>query len=473
MRNYFMRNYFSFLICTLFAAALMLTGCGKQENPVLSADSPTNITIWHYYNGTLALAFDELVSEFNNTTGRENGIRVQSESFGSIPGLEAALWDAANGKVGAYEMPDIFQCYQDTALMLDGIVPLVNFDDYITEDEKTSYVKFFLDSGYIGKDRAWKIFPLAKSTEILILNKTDWDKFASETGVTVDALSTWEGVAATAEKYYDWSGGKAFFGRDAFENYLIIASSQLGHEIFKMTENGLKLDFDKETMRKIWDNFYVPYIKGYYRHVGIFRSDDLKLGEIIALVCSTSSAVYFPSAVTLPDGSSYPVEHLVLPLPNFYRTTPYATQQGAGMAVTKSTDAEVLASITFLKWFTQAEQNLRFSANSGYMPVSVDAINTENIETYLAGRPTDDIVGDTLAVSLDENSRYVMYTPSAFAGLNQARNILASTMPDIASNDRAAIESGADIEAFLTDEHFDEWYDDTLLQLKECCTQED
>lgn len=467
-----MNKNFSFLIYTFFAAALLLTGCGRQQTPVLSADSPTEITIWHYYNGTLALAFDELVSEFNNTAGRERGIVVHSESFGSIPGLEEALWDAANKKVGAHEMPDIFQCYQDTALTIDKIVPLVNFDDYVTEDEKTSYVRFFLDSGYIGKERAWKIFPVAKSTEVLILNKTDWDKFASETGVTVDALSTWEGVAATAETYYEWSGGKAFFGRDAFENYLITASSQLGHEMFTITESGVKLDFDKEAMRRIWDNFYVPYINGHYKHVGNFRSDDIKLGEIIALVCSSSSAVYFPSAVTLPDGSSYPVEHLVLPLPNFYRTTPYAAQQGAGMAVTKSDDAKILAGVTFLKWFTQSGQNLRFSASSGYMPVSVDALKPENIGTYLSGLPTDDIVSDTLAVSLEENNRYVLYTPSAFAGLKQARSILASTMPDTAASDRAAIEAGADIEDFLTDKHFEEWYDNTLLQLKECCTQE-
>lgn len=102
-------------------------------------------------------------------------------------------------------------------------------------------------------------------------------------------------------------------------------------------------------MRKIWEHFYVPYVKGYFRHVGQYRSDDVKLGEIIALVCSSSSAVYFPAEVTPVDGSPYPIEHLVLPLPNFDQTTPCAVQQGAGMAVTKSTEAEEYASVIFLK----------------------------------------------------------------------------------------------------------------------------
>lgn len=449
----------------------MLTACDRRETSVLSAKNPTDITIWHYYNGSLGIAFDELAAEFNNTVGRENGIIVHAESMSTIAGLEGALRDAANKKVGAGDMPNIFQCYPDTALALDELVPLVDFDDYLTEGEKVSYVKLFLDSGHIGKNHIWKIFPVAKSTEVLILNKTDWDRFAADTGAAVEDLSTWEGLASTAEAYYDWSGGRAFFGRDAFANYLITASSQLGHEVFQTAGGSVTIDFDRETMRQIWDSFYVPYVKGYYKHVGNYRSDDVKLGEIIALVCSSSSAVFFPTEVTIADNAPYPITYMVLPLPNFDRTAPYAIQQGGGMAVTKSSEAEELASILFLKWFTQMEQNLRFSVSSGYMPVGVEAIKPENIDRYLLEHPTTDIVRDTLSVSLDENNRYVMYTSPAFAGGTQAREILERTMPELAASDRAAVEAGAPIDDFLTDEHFEEWYQDTLSMLKECCIE--
>lgn len=452
------------IICALF-----FTGCGRQDDHGLSKENPTSIKVWHYYNGALAAAFDELVSEFNNTIGRENGIVVYSESMGTVTDLEKALWDSANEKVGAPDMPNIFQSYQDTATALDKVVSLVDLDEYITEEEKNTYVKLFLDSGSIGIEKRWKLFPVAKSTEVLILNKTDWDRFAADTGASTQDLSTWEGLVGTAEKYYEWSDGRAFFGRDAFANYPIIASSQLGHEIFQVSDGSEKLDFDRETMRVIWDHFYVPYVKGYFRHVGQYRSDDVKLGEIIALVCSSSSAVYFPTEVTPADGASYAIEHLVLPLPNFDRTAPYAVQQGAGMAVTSATEAEEYASILFLKWFTEWQQNLKFSVNSGYMPVSVEAVKTENVDRYLAENPTSAIVADTLHVALDENSRYIMYTPPAVTGGTQARSILDSTMPALALKDRAAVEKGAPVDEFLTDEHFDEWYEDTLSQLLECC----
>ena len=203
--------------------------------------------------------------------------------------------------------------------------------------------------------------------------------------------------------------------------------------------------------------------------MGQYRSDDVKLGEIIALVCSSSSAVYFPTEVTPVDSAPYPIEHLVLPLPNFDNTPSYAVQQGAGMAVTKSTETQEYASVIFLKWFTQGQQNLKFSVNSGYMPVSVEAVMPENIEQYLAENPTSAIVSDTLRVAIEENRQYIMYTPPAFTGGTQARSVLDTTMLNLALRDRAAVEGGTDIEKFLTDAHFEEWYKDTLKQIQESC----
>ncbi len=236
-----------------------------------------------------------------------------------------------------------------------------------------------------------------------------------------------------------------------------------------MTDGKTALDFDHASMRKIWEHFYVPYVKGYFRHVGQYRSDDVKLGEIIALVCSSSSAVYFPAEVTPVDGSPYPIEHLVLPLPNFDQTTPCAVQQGAGMAVTRSTEAEEYASVIFLKWFTQWQQNLKFSVNSGYMPVSKEAVKPENVNQYLSENPTSAIVRDTLRVTLEENSNYIMYTPPAFTGSTQARSVLDTTMLELALRDRAAVNGGTPINEFLTDEHFELWYNNTFKQLQACC----
>ena len=71
------------------------------------------------------------------------------------------------------------------------------------------------------------IFPTAKSTQILVLNKTDWDVFAAETGASYGDLADMDGLVETAKRYYEWTDaktpdvpddGKALFGRDAMAN---------------------------------------------------------------------------------------------------------------------------------------------------------------------------------------------------------------------------------------------------------------
>ncbi|MEG1240721.1 MAG: extracellular solute-binding protein, partial [Oscillospiraceae bacterium] len=199
-------------------------------------------------------------------------------------------------------------------------------------------------------------------------------------------FTTWEGIADIAKQYYEWTDsltpevqndGKAFFGRDAFANYMVVGSYQLGHSIFNVTDGKMTLDLDRETLRRLWDNYYTPYISGYYASFGKFRSDDVRTGDIVSFVGATSGATYFPKEVTLADGTTYPIEGKVYPLPNFKDTQPACVQQGAGMVVMKSTHARERAAVEFLKWFTEPKQNLRFAGGSGYLPVTLAASQPE------------------------------------------------------------------------------------------------
>ena len=45
-------------------------------------------------------------------------------------------------------------------------------------------------------------------------------------------------------------------------NYLLIGAKELGCTIFDVQNGKMTLDFDKNVIRKLWDNYYVPFIKG-------------------------------------------------------------------------------------------------------------------------------------------------------------------------------------------------------------------
>ena len=258
--------------------------------------------------------------------------------------------------------------------------------------------------------------------------------------------------------------GKALFGRDAMANYMLIGAKELGDTLFDVKGGRMTVELTEATARRLWDNYYVPYVKGWFSASGRFRSDDIKIGNILAYVGSSSSATYFPSRVMLSDTESHSIALKVLPAPHFADGEKFAVQQGAGMAVAKTTDAEEAASVVFLKWLTQPENNIAFAVGSGYLPVThaaneMDAIRSSGL--ILTGN-----MENILTQAVDTVNSSEMYTPRAFEGGTKARDTLTYSMSDLAEADRAAVvariaagESAADAEAeFMTDEYFEAWY---------------
>lgn len=462
------------LLGTILAASMLSVCAGKKSDPV-------TITVWTYYNGDQLDTFNNLTEKFNETVGKKQGITVDSKSLGTVEDLEKNVLAAADEEVGASEVPNIFSAYADTAYTMDQKDMLVDISDYLTDKEKEQYVEGYLKEGDFSDDGSIKIFPVAKSTELLFLNDTDWQKFAADTGAEYDDLKSIEGLVETAEKYYNWTDeqtpdqpndGKALFGRDAMANYILVGARELSCDIFEVKDEKMTLNFDKDVIRTLWDNYYVPYIKGYFSASGRFRSDDVKTGNVLGYVGSTSSATFFPTEVTNDSGDTYDISLKVLPSPKFKDGDDYAVQQGAGMVVTKGSDEEIKASVEFLKWFTKPENNIDFSVGSGYLPVTNEANSIDKIKSVESDISSS--MEEILTKSVDEINNNNLYYMHAFENGNDARTILQEAFEDVAQQDRATVEerlaegqSAQEAEAeFLSDDYFENWYQNVLSELQ-------
>ena len=455
------------------ALLLTVTACGSKSP--LSPKDPVSLTVWHYYNGSQQAAFDALVEEFNDTTGRELGISVQSFSQGSVSDLETAVRAAVNGEVGADAMPDLFSSYADTAYEMEQAGVLANLSEYLSQDDLAQYVDSYIDEGCIASDGSLRIFPTAKSTETMMLNQTDWEVFAEATGASLDSLRTIEGVVSTAEAYYQWTDsltetpndGKALYGRDAMANYFIIGMQQLGVEMFQVEGGKVTLQLPEDALRRLWENYYIPTVMGWFGAYGSFRSDDVKTGDLLAYTGSTASAMYFPSQVEL-DSGTHSIDCLVLPSPVFEGGRNYAVQQGAGMVVSKSDLKHEYAAVEFLKWFTQADNNLRFGCVSGYLPVRKDASSAEALDRVISEQNLDVApkTYDCLTAVFDEMEDTTLYTSKSFPNAYGARKILEYNLADRAAEDRAAVveamAGGASLEEaaadYVSEDGFQSWY---------------
>ena len=197
-----MKKWIALCLLTILTLGL-LPACSQSAPasnlPHLDPQNPVSLEIWHYYNGPQKTAFDAMVTEFNETVGQEQGIVVEAFSQGSVNELAAKVTDSAAQKVGAEDLPDIFAAYADTAYLVDKLGLLAGLDPYLTDEELAEYRAEFVEEGRIGADGQLKIFPVAKSVELLMLNRTDWDRFAAATGAQLSDLETFEGITRTAQ----------------------------------------------------------------------------------------------------------------------------------------------------------------------------------------------------------------------------------------------------------------------------------
>ena len=463
-------------VCMLLLSATVLQGCSANDHG-LDTDKPITLTLWHYYSCSQTQAFDELVDEFNETQGKKQGISVDAVAKGSISNISADLKSSLEKKVNAPELPNIFAAYGDTAEDMEKAEKLVSINAYMSDEEMAEYVDDYMKDGILHNHDDVNIFPIAKATEVMVINKNKWDEFAKKEDVKLSDLDTWEGLAHVSEKYYTYSGGKAFFARDALMNYLNAGSEQLGTPLFTITGYSGSFTVSKETMRKLWNQYYVPFVKGYYTKNGRFASDDMKTEDVIACVASSAGATFFPKEIISDDGTGYAVKYIVRQVPNFEEKKSYAITQGAGMAVSKSDETHEYASIQFLKWFTEKERNTLFSAESSYLPVKKEANSFEswNSITEAEKVTANQLVRDIVKTSMETVSKSTLTSQKSFNKSFEIRNYLETALNEKCAGDalkiQKAIKRGDSREKawkqYLSDENFNTWFEQITKDINE------
>lgn len=411
---------------------------GCQRKPVLNPQKPVTLTLWHNFGGQMRETMDGMVDEFNGTVGEKEGIIVVVTSINSSAALHEKLVMAAKGDPGAPELPDISTANPKTAIILKEEGVITDLGAQFTEKELEDYVPSFIEEGLLGSDTLY-LFPFAKSTEVLFLNKTIFDRFARDKQVKYEDLKTYEGIAKTARLYYEWTDektpdikndGKTFFHADSLFNLAQLGCRQLGYDFV----NQGKLDYSSEGFKRIWNYFYEPAVKGYFAIYDGYASDLTKTGDIICSTGSTAGIAFFDPLVTYPDNTTENAELMVLPFPVFEGGKKVALQRGSGMVVTKSTEAKEYAAGIFLKWFTSPEHNMQFINSTGYLPVTKKAF--EGILSSDLGSIKDEKTKVLLGAAAPMYSEYEFYVPEVFEGIDMLQRDYETKLRDISSEGR-------------------------------------
>jgi len=429
-------------LVSIFIFALMVLLAGCQRNYGLDPKKPVTLSLWHNYGGQMKDTMDKMVDEFNQTVGAEKGIILSVTSISSSSTLHEKLIKTANRDPGMPMLPDITTANPKTAIILAEKDLLVDLGEQFSKEELSAYVPCFLEEGRL-EGRQLYIFPTAKSTEVLYLNKTVFDRFSKITGARYEDLRTFEGLANIAKLYNEWTDaqtpailndGKTFYHIDSLFNFTQVGCKQLGTDFM---ENG-GAQHSSEAFQRVWSYFYQSAVRGYFAIYDGYASDLAKTGDIVCSTGSTAGVLFFDPLLTYADNTKEPVELMILPYPIFEGGKKIAIQRGSGMLVTKSTEAKEHAAGIFLKWFTSPKNNLRFVASTGYLPVTeeafgevmfkeIDSIENKNIKNLL-----------TTAVEMQSN--YDFYIPPLYEGIDVLQKEYETKLKQTAAQSRKSYQ---------------------------------
>lgn len=326
----------TFLKLAALVPGLALAGCGGSKT-LLSPKDPTMLSIWHVYGEQADSPMNRLLTEFNDTVGREKGILLNVTNMTNSAAIGGQLQDAKAGKPGALDLPDLFSAHPADASAL-GIENLVDWNDWFTAEDMAAYVPGFVQDGII--DGRQVVFPVSKSTQLIFLNGSQYARFAADTGAQLSTLATWDGFFEMAGAYRQWSQGKPFCALDYPLRLVELNALEQGSgELYK----GSWYDLTNETL---------------------------------AGLGSSAAILYYNDFVTYPDNTTEPTDLLLAPLPHAAGTaTLLMPQAGVGLCAFKTTDQKAEAAAVFLRWLTEQQRNLEFAADTGYMPVSSAAFD--------------------------------------------------------------------------------------------------
>lgn len=387
--------------------AIGVTGCGKGTK-----EEPVTVTIWHVYGGQAESPLNDMIDQFNETVGKEENIQVQVGSVTNTNTIHESVLSSAFDYPGAEELPDMFVSYPKTVLAMPDDSVLVDYRDYFSEEELDSYIPAFLTEGQINGRQL--ILPVAKSTEVMFVNETAFDRYAKDSGASLADLESWEGVFRLAEDYAKWTDeqtpdirgdGKTFFVHDYHFNYFQVGVASLGASFF--TKDGTGLAFGP-AFEQAWKSYAGAAVQGGVWLQGGYATEPLRTGDAIVSVASSASVLYYSDTVTYTDNTTEKVSIISMPCPVFENGEKLVMQRGAGICTVKSTPEREKACMTFLKWLTDPKRNVEFVTQLGYMPVK-----QESFEKYLPDaieQLQDPMYRSLYQAFLQTREQYTFYT---------------------------------------------------------------
>lgn len=390
------------------------------------ADVPPGIelTFWHVYGGRQGEALQAMLDDFNETNPW--GITVIGENKENYTVLQESILVA----ISAGTPPHFAQAYQNEAAAYyeaEAIVPLepyVESEKYgLREEELADYVPAFIAGDHYPEYAgAMLSFPPARSAQIMYYN-VDW---LNRLGYDAPP-STWDEftqICKEATVDLDSDGNMDTFGfawypsEDAFFAWVWGRGGEI------MNEAGTEATFNNDAAVAA-----ANYLMGLKNSGCVYRptetygeQSDFAAQKVLFTFGSVAGLPYYARSVGVDEATGEPkfnwsVTHF--PYDHSKVDEPVAVMYGPSLAIFETTPERQLASWLFIKWFTEPDQTSYWAQNLNYFPVRLSAIDSPEMQEYIAGNPQYAAAFDLV--------KYARAQPSV-SGMNAVRSAVYDAM---------------------------------------------
>ncbi|ADR35878.1 ABC transporter substrate-binding protein [Oceanithermus profundus] len=342
------------------------------------AAEKVQITFWHAFGGGRTAFIQRAVEDFNYT---HPGIEVKVEYKGSYRDtLNAAILAAKQGN--APHIVQIFEVGSQLALDSGIFVPIENYVPADLKFQLDDYIKPVANYYRIGGK--FNSIPWNSSNPILYYNKDIFKKAGLD---PENPPKTFNEVAQACEKIIaskaapkciTWPLHSWFVEQWIAEQGALLANNENGR-----AARATDVYIDSEAMKRIMKWWKGLYDKGYYTYTGKPEDWDganqLFVSQQAAMEITSTSDVTFMQNASFENG--FELGTGFLPVPDGVERNGTVVG-GASLWLTKGhPQKEQEAALTFLLWFTNTENMVRWHKGTGYFPVlntSVKVLEWQN-----------------------------------------------------------------------------------------------
>lgn len=363
--------------------ALSLTGCNtKEQNQAVNgvSDGKVQIEFWNALTGKNEEVVKGFVDEFN---AQSENVEVKMISQGDY-------WENGTklqASIAAKNQPDLTMLEVTQVSQFASFGALANVDDYISEETKDDYLEGLMkESEYNGETVS---VPLNRSTPLLYVNK----EMCEKAGLDPSGPKNWEELKEYAKKLTNKDEGIVGLAVPIDIWFYEALIYQQGGEI---VDSNNKVAFNNEkgvNALKFWQNMMKEGIMQLPAGEGYDAWDTAKDAFINGKAGMTLQSTASLAGILEQTEGNFTVNTAFLP-----SDTKYAVPTGGANIVIMegSTEEEKKAAGEFIEFMTEKENVVKFSIETGYMPITKSALESEEMNKLYEEKPQYKVAVDQL-----------------------------------------------------------------------------